>query len=165
MKKITVNTIKQVKKEDTKTVWQNAETTETIFNEKQYKNCTSDDTIKWFRNIGGSETVTRNYTKVGYVVTKIVSTSPDKQNRTIREFTFDYVDYNYLVSDLRKIGFEYDKIDTITDRLMKDSAIREKAILENYKAVSIEGNILSVIDSNNNSFNIDLRNETLGGLC
>ena len=49
---------------------------------------TNDDTIKWFRRLGGSESVERGYTYEGYVVTKLTSTSPDKQRKTIREFNF-----------------------------------------------------------------------------
>lgn len=55
---------------------------------KQYNNITSDDTLKWFRRLGGSETATRNYTSRGYNVTKLISTSPDKSTRVIREFNF-----------------------------------------------------------------------------
>ena len=43
----------------------------------------------FFRRLGGTERHTKNYTSQGYKVVKIVSTSPDKKNRTIREFSFD----------------------------------------------------------------------------
>ena len=56
--------------------------------ERQYKLTTNDDTIKWFRRLGGSQSVTRSYTYAGYVVVKLISTSPDKQNKTIREYKF-----------------------------------------------------------------------------
>ena len=56
--------------------------------ERQYKLTTNDDTIKWFRRLGGSQNVTRGYTYAGYVVIKLVSTSPDKQSKTIREYKF-----------------------------------------------------------------------------
>ena len=49
---------------------------------------TNDDTLKWFRRLGGTETAERSYTYEGYVVTKLTSTSPDKQRKTIREFNF-----------------------------------------------------------------------------
>lgn len=165
MFKITVSTTKQVKKSGTKTVWEIAEQFETIFNRKEYDNCTNKDTVSFFRRFGGTETVTKNYTCMGYVVTKIVSTSPDKQSRTIREFTFDSVNFDYLVHALRKLQFEYDSIDIITNRLMKDSGNRENEILNNYDAVEVDGNILSIIGKDNNSFNIDLRIETMGNLC
>ena len=56
--------------------------------ENQYHSVTNNDTVKYFRRLGGSETVVRNYTKQGYKVTKLVSTSPDKQNKVIREYKF-----------------------------------------------------------------------------
>ena len=46
------------------------------------------DAVPFFRNIGGTETVTTNYTRWGKIPTKIISTSPDKETRVIREFTF-----------------------------------------------------------------------------
>jgi len=56
--------------------------------ETQYNNITSDDTLKWFRRLGGTETATRGYTERGYNVVKLISTSPDKETRVIREFSF-----------------------------------------------------------------------------
>ena len=50
---------------------------------------TNKETLKWFRNLGGSETATKEYTSRGYNITKLVSTSPNKQERTIRTFNFD----------------------------------------------------------------------------
>ena len=165
MKKITVTKIKQVKKANTKTVWVHDETTEEILNEQQYNNCVDDDTIKFFRSLGGSETVTRSYTKHGYNITQIVSTSPDKQDRTIRKFAFDSVNYDFITYDLRrKNGFTYDDIDVITNSLMKQAGNRETAILNNYDRLEVEGNLLSIISKGNNSFNIDLRKNTLGNL-
>jgi hypothetical protein len=55
--------------------------------QEQYNNITSDDTLKWFRRLGGTETATRGYTERGYNVVKLISTSPDKETRVIREFS------------------------------------------------------------------------------
>lgn len=55
--------------------------------ETQYNNITNDDTLKWFRRLGGTETATRGYTERGYNVVKLISTSPDKKTRIIREFS------------------------------------------------------------------------------
>jgi len=79
---------KQVKKPNTKTVWltESVETEEVTLS--QHNKATNDGTLKWFRRLGGSETVTRSYTCVGYLPTKVVSTGPDKQERTIREYEF-----------------------------------------------------------------------------
>ncbi|MHA1784085.1 MAG: hypothetical protein ACTSVE_02705, partial [Candidatus Helarchaeota archaeon] len=57
--------------------------------ETQYKNICSDDTLKWFRRLGGSESAQRGYTCRGYRVVKLTSTSPNKQSKTIREFKFN----------------------------------------------------------------------------
>ena len=45
---------------------------------------TSKETLKYFRNLGGTEKVTRK----GGRVTRLVSTSPSGELRTIRTFEF-----------------------------------------------------------------------------
>lgn len=50
--------------------------------------CNAVDAIPFFRNLGGKEQITRAYTKYGYIPVKIVSTSPDGLQRTIRTFKF-----------------------------------------------------------------------------
>ena len=62
--------------------------TETI-TEKQHHLCTCNDTVKWFKRLGGKETVQRNYTNRGYKVVKLISTSPDKETKIVREFSFE----------------------------------------------------------------------------
>ena len=57
--------------------------------ERQHELTTNDDTLKWFRRFGGSETAQRGYTYSGYVVTKLTSISPDKQTKVIREYKFN----------------------------------------------------------------------------
>ena len=59
------------------------EVTKTI-TEEAYNNMTSKETIKYFRNLGGTEKATRK----GGRVTKLVSTSPSGELRTIRTFEF-----------------------------------------------------------------------------
>ena len=59
------------------------EVTKTI-NEEQYDNMTSKETIKYFRNLGGTEKATRT----GGRVTRLVSTSPSGELRTITTFKF-----------------------------------------------------------------------------
>lgn len=58
--------------------------TETI-TEKQHHLITCNDTVKWFRRLGGKETVKRK----GYKVVKLISTSPDKETKIVREFSFE----------------------------------------------------------------------------
>ena len=57
--------------------------TKTI-NEEQYNNMTSKETLSFFRNLGGTEKATRK----GGRVTRLVSTSPSGELRTIRTFEF-----------------------------------------------------------------------------
>ena len=52
--------------------------------EEKYYNMTSKEAIKFFRNLGGTEKVTRK----GGRVTRLVSTSPSGELRKIRTFTF-----------------------------------------------------------------------------
>ena len=52
--------------------------------EEVYDNMTSKETIKFFRGLGGTEKVTRK----GGRVTKLVSTSPSGDLRTVRTFEF-----------------------------------------------------------------------------
>ena len=59
------------------------EVTKTITEEKYY-NMTSKETLKYFKNLGGTEKATRK----GGRVTRLVSTSPSGELRTIRTFTF-----------------------------------------------------------------------------
>ena len=54
--------------------------------EEFHRNMTSDDTLKFFRRLGGSETVTREYTAWGYIVCRVVSTNPDRTIKHVREF-------------------------------------------------------------------------------
>ena len=57
--------------------------TKTI-DEEKYNNMTSKEAIKYFRGLGGTEKVTRK----GGRVTKLVSSSPSGDLRTIRTFEF-----------------------------------------------------------------------------
>ena len=63
------------------------ETTEKI-DKNQYSRIVSFETLKWFRGLGGSETAQKSYTCEGYLTTRLISTSPDKTIKNIREFKF-----------------------------------------------------------------------------
>ena len=52
--------------------------------EERYNNMTSKEAIKFFSNLGGTEKATRK----GGRVTRLVSTSPSGELRTIRTFEF-----------------------------------------------------------------------------
>ena len=73
-------------KAGTKTVYEleSEETKEVTSEQHKY----AVDAAPWFRRLGGSETLTREYTKRGYQVTQIVSKSPDRQTKVIRKYSF-----------------------------------------------------------------------------
>ena len=52
--------------------------------EERYNNMTSNESINFFRGLGGTEKVTRK----GGRITKLVSTSPSGELRAIRTFEF-----------------------------------------------------------------------------
>jgi len=87
--KITLKTTNLEKKQGTKTVYNTVKVESKEITEQEYKNITSPETIRFFKRLGGSESLTRAYTSRGYNVIKVVSTSPDKENKTVREFEFN----------------------------------------------------------------------------
>ena len=91
MLQITMTTEKYVKNPNTKTTYISESSETSTIDEQQYRNITSDDTVKYFRRLGGSETVERNYTCHGYKCTKLTSTSPDKSLKIVRKFKFEWL--------------------------------------------------------------------------
>jgi hypothetical protein len=87
-----LKTTKQEKKEGTKTVFITTSVENETIDYKKYMNF--ERSLKFHRSLGGSETVTRNYTPRGYNIVKIISTSPDKQTRYIYEFDFSIEEKN-----------------------------------------------------------------------
>ena len=92
MVQITLKETRLVKNPTTKTTY-NIESKETrVIDSLQYQRIVSDDTCKWFRRLGGTETKTNGYTCNGYTCTKLVSVSPDRRYKTTREFEFKWID-------------------------------------------------------------------------
>ena len=54
--------------------------------EDKHRKITAPDTLSWFRRIGGSEYAERSYTPVGFIVTRLVSSNPDRTVRKVRRF-------------------------------------------------------------------------------
>lgn len=54
--------------------------------EHVHRNITADDTLAFFRRLGGSEYAERSYTPVGHIVTRLVSSNPDRTLRVVRKF-------------------------------------------------------------------------------
>jgi hypothetical protein len=85
--KITLHLQQFKLKEGTKTAYQLVEEETREVSEQEHFNAV--DAAPWFRKLGGSETLTRAYTKRGYKVVRIVSKSPDRTQKNIREYTFE----------------------------------------------------------------------------
>jgi hypothetical protein len=92
MIKIILNQKEYVKNPNTKTTYyiRSEETRE--ITEKEFFNINNTDTLKFFRRLGGSESAIFGYTCNGYKVTRLTSTSPDKQIKIVRTFNFTYND-------------------------------------------------------------------------
>tara|TARA_R110002020_G_scaffold399423_1_gene609295 strand:+ start:2792 stop:3310 length:519 start_codon:yes stop_codon:yes gene_type:complete len=85
---------KQVKNPNTKTTYLTQSIKKSLLTEREYNLTVKDDTLKWFRQLGGTETAQRSYTLFGYVPYKLTSVSPDRQNKTVREFQFIAFDWD-----------------------------------------------------------------------
>ena len=66
--------------------WVTTETETKTISKSYYNNIVDEKAIRFFRNLGGIETVQRNYTKMGYIPVRILSTSPNRETRIIRTF-------------------------------------------------------------------------------
>ena len=60
------------------------ESNKSIINSENFKNIIS--SIPFFRNLGGSERVTKGYTIAGYIPVELTSISPDKETKIVRKF-------------------------------------------------------------------------------
>lgn len=87
MKNIELTTARYELKEGTKTVWVETSKEIATINEERYKSIL--DWSPMMRRLGGSESLKRTYTSAGYKVYEIVSKSPDRQSKTIRNFKFN----------------------------------------------------------------------------
>ena len=56
------------------------------YGEELHRNVTAPDTLAWFRRLGGSEYVERSYTSAGFIVTRVISSNPDRTMRKVRRF-------------------------------------------------------------------------------
>ena len=56
----------------------------TTINQETYDNIFSKETQRFFRSLGGYERATKTYTRVGYIVTSLVSISPDRTTKIVR---------------------------------------------------------------------------------
>ena len=81
-------TKEEYRKEDRKNFPKNpVEISEEEITTKEYDNIFS--SINFFKSLGGSERIYKNYTVAGYIPTKLVSTSPDKEIKIIRKISIE----------------------------------------------------------------------------
>jgi hypothetical protein len=92
MTEITLKKTTLEKKAGTKTAYKVVKVETEKVTEREHQLTTGTDTLKWFRRLGGSEHATRSYTCAGYAVTQLISTSPDRQIKIRREYTFKWVE-------------------------------------------------------------------------
>ena len=60
------------------------ESNKSIINSENFKNIIS--SIPFFRNLGGSERVTKGYTIAGYIPVELSSISPSRETKIVRSF-------------------------------------------------------------------------------
>ena len=88
MEQITMTQTRFKKNPSTKTTFNLLEEVSEVIPRERYEFITKPETLKWFRSLGGTENAERSYTCRGYNITRLTSTSPDKQIKVIREFKF-----------------------------------------------------------------------------
>ena len=87
MEKIIQTSTKYTLKPGTKAAYQEVETKTEVIDRHHYNNFV--EAAPFFRRLGGSETLKREHTCRGYNVTKVISTSPDKQTKRVTTFKFE----------------------------------------------------------------------------
>lgn len=60
------------------------ETEITNIDQETYDNIFSKETQSFFRRLGGYERASKSYTTAGYIVTRLISISPDKKRKIVR---------------------------------------------------------------------------------
>ena len=91
-KEITCTQTTFEKKEGTKNAYMQIDKNISIVSEHQHKMETCPTTAKAFRRCGGSEYALYNYTPLGYKCTKVISKSPSRDYKIIREYKFNIID-------------------------------------------------------------------------
>ena len=115
-------TIKNYEKVGSK--WRLTNTEQRLINEEFYHNIINSK--KFFTNLGGYERHTRSYTCNGYIVTHINSLSPDRTQKTVRDFSFR----NYTQKEVYEI---YDGLDCELSEL--EAELQEVTLPNKIKAI------------------------------
>ena len=56
----------------------------TTIDQEKYNNIFDKETQAFFRRLGGYERASKSYTTAGYIVTRLISISPDKTTKIVR---------------------------------------------------------------------------------
>ena len=67
--------------------WKLSETKEENITKENYLNIIN--STKFFKNLGGYERLTKDYTYSGYIPVELNSISPDKKEKVVRSFEFN----------------------------------------------------------------------------
>jgi hypothetical protein len=76
--------------------WKSVEVEENDVTMEMYTNCVN--AKGFFKALGGYERHEKSYTSKGYIVTRIVSISPDRKNKSVFKYDFDRHFYNKEVT-------------------------------------------------------------------
>lgn len=69
-----------------KTAWKAVSRKDKTVSAQFYYNCV--DAIPFFKNLGGTERIIKAYTPFGCLPVRLTSVSPDREQKTTREFEF-----------------------------------------------------------------------------
>ena len=83
-----------------------------------YINSVSDDTMRFFRGLGGSERRIMNYTPYGYIPVEVSSISPDRSTRVIRRYYFKDMGSSFKYA-LNKWTTQFEKEKAMKKRKVK----------------------------------------------
>lgn len=75
------------RKPGTKTAWIPTKGESRLVDEEQWRRV--EESAPFFRRAGGSETVQREYTMLGYRAWRIISVSPDRQTKIVRTYSVE----------------------------------------------------------------------------
>ena len=90
MTKIIQKTTRFEKNPNTKTTYIQVSKESKEVTSQEHENATSKEAMRWFKRLGGSESRIMGYTCGGYKCIKSVSVSPDRENKTVREYEFKH---------------------------------------------------------------------------
>lgn len=80
---------KQVKSGKT---WKTEEVETSFVTEREHQLATSKQTRRFFKRLGGKEYTSKSYTPAGFVITRMISTSPSGIERIVRSYSFNWVE-------------------------------------------------------------------------